>query len=79
MPFGILGEGFFALLGFEGFVALLGEGFVALLARPTSRLLFGMLFCQVLSRSSLWLLSHSFNPARPIHLAPPYEPVEAAW
>jgi hypothetical protein len=74
VPFGILGEGFFALLGFEGFVALLGEGFVALLARPTSRLLFGMLLCRVLSRSSLQPLSHAFNPAKPIHLAPPYEP-----
>ena len=65
VPFGILGEGFFALLG---------EGFVALLARPTSRLLFGMLLCRVLSRSSLQPLSRAFNPAKPIHLAPPYEP-----
>ena len=53
VPCGILGEGFFALLGFEGFKASLGEGLVAFLARPTSRLLFGMLFCRVLSRSSL--------------------------
>ena len=78
MPCGILGEGLFALLGFERFIALLAEGFVALLARPTSRLLFGMLLCQVLSRSSLWLLSNLFDPARSVHLAPPYGPIGAA-